>query len=426
MNKKILSLALLSTLALTGCSDTENDTKKVSTSLEGVLIFQVYGTGGKDDCALSNSFVELYNTTDNTISLDGSSIQYSMGQNEWDMFKLSGTIDSKSSFLITFDECDTGVNSIMDGDLTFDYTIDNKIGKFCLLESTELLTVVNPFESEVENYIDMVCTTDSTNTVDAAEGIYVSGQSKQKSIRRVDLNDTNDNSLDFEIVDYSTLSTNSIINYIPKNQSYGQHNPIVENVLEQSDNALLIYQVYGTGGKTDSAINRTYIELYNNSNEDLVLKGYSIQYMSESESSWNIIELTGTINAYSSFLILGTKTNTEGVYGTLEDDDADMVATFELSNDGFAVCLLSNTISLETVNPFESDVEGYIDMIGCNIPYYENTSAPTPSKQKTVIRTSFDDTNNNANDFITISFKDDTTAWETYAPKSSSSGEWTI
>lgn len=332
--KKSCILGLISLAAvtsLTGCFSNE------VTELDGVLILQAYGTGGKDECALSESFVELYNTTEWTISLDNSSLHYSEGGNTWEKFNLTGSIAPKTSFLITFDTCDDATNQIAVGDLSFDYTINNKGIKFCLMNNQDDLLYINPYSSNADGYIDMVCATDSSGTIDAAEGDYVIGQSKQKSVRRTSLTDTNDNSVDYEVIDYSFISASSIAQYTPKNQSYKEHDANFVSILEETSNTLLIYQVYGTGGKTDSAINRTYIELYNNSSIDVSLNGYSIQYMNYEETTWSTIELTGTIKAYSSFLIVGFTTNTTGVFGTLVDSDADMVVDFELHNDGFAV-----------------------------------------------------------------------------------------
>ncbi len=416
--KYLLSLlAVASVSTLTGCLSSS------TSNLDGVLILQAYGTGGKDECALSHSFVELYNTTNSTITLDSSSLHYSEGTNVWEKFNLEGSIAPNTSFLITFDECVDAVNNIETGDLNFDYTINNKGIKFCLMNNQEDLVYINPYTSNASGYIDMVCATDSTGEIDAAEGNYVTGQSKQKSVRRIDLEDTNDNETDFEIIDYSTLSTNSITQYSPKNQAYGVHDAIVIPSVEQTDNTLLIYQVYGNSCKDESAINRSFIELYNNSNNDINLTGYSIQYMSESESTWSVIILEGTIKAYSSYLIVGNESSDGGVYGNIDDSSADMVVDFTLSNDGYAVCLLSTITSLETINPFETELESYIDMVGCNISYYENTAVDKPSKQKGIVRTSLDDTNNNANDFEIVDYRTEG-VWEKYSPKSSGYGQW--
>ncbi len=429
MKKILLTLLVVSSLTIiTGCGETTTDTNDdLNINYDGLLILQAYGTGGKEECALSSSFVELYNSTNNSISLDGTSLQYCEEGNLWNVFELSGTILGNTSFLISFDTCEDAVNQIYTADLQFDWEINNKGIKFCLMDNNEQLDVVNPYESNSSGYIDMLCATDSSGTIDAAEGNYVIGQSKQKSLRRKSLIDTNDNSIDFEVIDYSSLTATNIEQYSPKNQTYGSHNPIITPTIEETDNTLLIYQVYGTGEKTDSAINRSYIELYNNSNVVVDLTGYSIQYMSYEEATWSIIELSGSIPAYSSYLIVGSTSCEQGVYGTINDEEADFATEFHLSNDGFAVCLLSNTTLLsEQTNPFDDDLDSYIDMVGSNVSYYEGNAAEKPSKQKTVIRSSFDDTNNNANDFITISFKDIVDAWNTYAPKSTSNGPWVL
>lgn len=425
MKKSLIALCIMSTMLLVGCENEENVSTTTS-DLNGVLIFQAYGTGGKDACALSESFVELYNTTENTINLEGSSLQYSEESIYWTVFELEGTILPNSSFLITFDTCSDAVNQISTADINFEHEINNKGIKFCLMNNTTELKTINPFDSNVSGYIDMVCATDSLGTIDAAEVDFVIGQSKQKSVRRTSLTDTNNNADDFEIIDYSSLTSSDIDLYSPKNQTFGTHNPIIEKQIEETENTLLIYQVYGNALKTESAINRSFIELYNNSNNTIDLTGYCIQYMSENETTWTVINLTGSIPAYSSFLIVGDESSDGGVYGNILDSQADMVIDgFTLSNDGFAVCLLSDTTALGVDNPFTSDLDSYLDMVGSNISYYEGTAVDKPSKQKGIVRTSLVDTNNNLNDFEIVDYRVDG-IWEIYAPKSTEDGSWQL
>ncbi len=416
--KKIVLLILIVLPFLTSCSDEQS-----YGSIEDLLIAQAYGNGDSSVPALSNSFVELYNPTDYTISLEGSSLQYSESEANWEVFELSKEIKSKTSFLITFNYCaDFTTLEVLEGDLTFDTVIENKGIKFCLVSNTTKLTVVDPFNSNVDGYIDMICAAGTGLEIDAAEGEFIVGQSKQKSLRRINLDDTNNNSADFEIIDYSNLANSLIQKYQPKNQKYGTHDFIVEVNIEPSE--LVIYQVYGTGNNDDGAVNRSFIELYNNSNKDIDLTNYTINYISDGDV-WTQIDLTGTIKSKTSYLIVGVdKTNIDNTYYiNISDEEADLVTDLEISNKIYSICLLSSTDLLTSYNPYYSFIDGdlnsYIDMVGVDL-FSEGNSCDTPSKQKSVVKNSID-TNNNLSDYIVIDLRND---YEIYLPKNQNTGSW--
>lgn len=86
------------------------------------------------------------------------------------------------------------------------------------MSNTNLLDVVNPFDidgngTKSEGYIDMMGGGDKDGDIDGYEGTIILGQSKQKSVRRISLDDTDDNSKDFEIVDFRNEAS---VRYAPK------------------------------------------------------------------------------------------------------------------------------------------------------------------------------------------------------------------
>ena len=50
--------------------------EKTAASWSGVVINEAYLSGGSKGAAYKNKFIELYNTTDNDVTLDGTSLQY--------------------------------------------------------------------------------------------------------------------------------------------------------------------------------------------------------------------------------------------------------------------------------------------------------------------------------------------------------------
>ncbi len=72
-------------------------------------------------------------------------------------------------------------------------------------------------------------------------------------------------------------------------------------VVEAQRGHLIIHQVYGDGGKKDAPISHSFIELYNPTDTDVDLSGYSIRYQSEDVTEE--LTLTGSIPSRHSYLI---------------------------------------------------------------------------------------------------------------------------
>ena len=72
---------------------------------------------------------------------------------------------------------------------------------------------------------------------------------------------------------------------------------------------VLILQAYGTGDKNDGGVSHSFIELYNPTEEAVDLSGWSLQLVGEGTiktatgNNWQVLPLSGTIPAKTSFLI---------------------------------------------------------------------------------------------------------------------------
>ena len=64
----------IETGSLVQCTDRCRDQRRTEKAI--VIINQVYGGGANDSTPVNHSFIELYNPTDNAISLEGYSIGY--------------------------------------------------------------------------------------------------------------------------------------------------------------------------------------------------------------------------------------------------------------------------------------------------------------------------------------------------------------
>jgi len=224
-----------------------------------------------------------------------------------------------------------------------------------------------------------------------------------------------------------------------------------------SGNTLLILQV---GAATDGNIQRSFVELYNNSDVAVNLNGYSLQYAegtretvaanrpntATQDGAWGKIDLTGTIPPRHSFLILGDANLTgttpmpnpaltfqNTAYGDM------YVKGFFISNRSCKVALMSNTMLLTSAiqNPFDIDgkgtkAEGYVDMLGAmntvgedKINGYETNPVTDLNKQTGQRRRYFNDSDDNAADFMRAAYLGATTEnFEKWRPKNLAFGAW--
>lgn len=192
---------------------------------------------------------------------------------------------------------------------------------------------------------------------------------------------------------------------------------------------VVINQVYGGG--TDPNDQGTYasngfIELYNPTDSDVSLEGWSLHYAYAPDSTgvsndWTKLNLKNTIKAHSSYLIIGAATkaptplhDVSTKYDQkLVDENANDIY---IHNKGLKVVLLSNTNTLTEANPFSPTiVEGYVDMLGTagntagnKIDGYEQDYSTgkdaSNSKKIGLRRLNFSDADNNKTDFELIDY----------------------
>jgi hypothetical protein len=208
-----------------------------------ILILQgsLAGNNNSGAAGFARSAVELYNDNDFDIDLGAGDYYLHVGtgrSTEWTSIKLEGTIPAKSSFLIVSDSTgDTDNNAtpaaiLPTADQTATFTVPNGNYKFVVTRNRSTLSVANPFTEfgpyeESGDYIDML---GCGSNVDG-EGTALSGQSRPQIPRRNSLIDTDNNSLDFTLVDYRAAGfpgTDRTVLYRlwPRNSTMGAWNPI--------------------------------------------------------------------------------------------------------------------------------------------------------------------------------------------------------
>ncbi|OZB96639.1 DUF2252 family protein [Paenibacillus sp. XY044] len=128
-----------------------------------VVISKIFGGGSQNEDALYKyDFVELYNSADTDVNLEGWSLQYAASSAKtdspsWQVTPLHGTIPAKGYYLIQ----EAGKAELQGPDLpvpddTGIIDMDNKDGKVALVADTAELTVLNPSSPAVTSVVDFV------------------------------------------------------------------------------------------------------------------------------------------------------------------------------------------------------------------------------------------------------------------------------
>lgn len=154
---------------------------------EGIVISKVFGTGGKVDAAMRDSFIELYNPTLKTASLSGTSLYYGEGES-YIRLDLSGIkIAPETHYLIkcaSVDGYDTNfeVLRIDNFDREWGITIDNKAFELIYCRSDYTPTPSGNFEvPEVYSYV-------VAHAVENVNVNFVNNLSKNRVIVKTDMN----------------------------------------------------------------------------------------------------------------------------------------------------------------------------------------------------------------------------------------------
>jgi len=484
--KKIKIIAifciLLTCLFLSVCgnkndnNDNDDDTTFLPSQYKGeLLILQAFGGGESGANGASHSFVELYNTKEQEINLNGIYLYYANGHRDtdegfsdeadkpWVKIDLNGKIPAKGSYLILGPKKSNGARyqiAANYGDINDeDFVLYNRAFKVALIEGDAELTVQNPFE-KINGYIDMVGAANNYLLEDSIYGFetYPARCSGSEAVRRKNLTDTDDNSFDFIAARYASGGMTMEMREVrkPRNSTdtASGWNPFEEPaapVVPPIAEALMILQAntYGNdngrpNSPTGGGFARSIVELYNNSDISINLNTGNYYLHIGNNTEWtNVIKLTGTILANSSYLIVdNTEPATTGNTGNSNATPratlptADQSAAFVLVNNGFRIVLMKNQSALLSVaNPSveTSLFNDYIDMLGAgntNTAGFEAERADQ-SRPQGPRRKSLDDTNNNKADFAQADFRgrqgssgvDDNQLFKIW-PRNSAAGAW--
>ncbi|HIY24640.1 MAG TPA: ExeM/NucH family extracellular endonuclease [Candidatus Brachybacterium merdigallinarum] len=159
-------------------------------------INEVYGGGGNSGAELTHDFVELTNTSDAEISIDGWTLNYasatgSFGSNS---MPLTGTVPAGGTFLVQLAQGNGGSTALPTPDLTGDLALGGSAGTIALTDTDEALECGGVACSEDPTVVDLVGWGGSATTFSGEAP--APGTSSTTSISRIAA--TGENSTDFE------------------------------------------------------------------------------------------------------------------------------------------------------------------------------------------------------------------------------------
>ena len=163
---------------------------------------------------------------------------------------------------------------------------------------------------------------------------------------------------------------------------------------------LIINQVYGDGGKDETPVANSFVELYNPNNEDVSLDGYTLTCGNQLLT----LDENKSIPANGSYLIVGTAANTSAEFQTYDLPEADQSCDWTIDNKEYTIELKKGDTTLDRVTAGSGD-------------------ATKVSKQKSLQRVDHVDTDTDSDFRIVVWEKGEMTADEStlsqYAPHNS-------
>lgn len=171
--------------------------------------------------------------------------------------------------------------------------------------------------------------------------------------------------------------------------------------------AVVINEVYGGGGNSGATYTHDFVELVNTSSQTVNLNGWSIQYASATNTTWQVTPLTGFLPAGTSYVVR----EAQGSGGTTPVP-ADASGTIPMSATAGKVALVNSTTAIGTTsspctaksgtNPC-SEQASVVDFVGFGAANDYAGTGPTVAASNTTSvsrKAGPQNTADNANDFV--------------------------
>jgi uncharacterized protein len=182
---------------LNPCGDPGDPTDPPDTEGGPVVVSQVYGGGGNSGATYTHDFVELFNRTDETVSLAGWSVQYaSAAGSTWNVTSLSGSIAPGGYYLVQQAAGAAGTTPLPTPDAVGSASMAAAAGKVALASTTNALGGTCPLGDPVVDFVGYGATANCFE----GSGPTPAPSNMNAALRKDGgAQDTNDNAADFEV-----------------------------------------------------------------------------------------------------------------------------------------------------------------------------------------------------------------------------------
>ncbi|MBG6183341.1 5'-nucleotidase [Arthrobacter sp. CAN_A214] len=165
---------------------------------------------------------------------------------------------------------------------------------------------------------------------------------------------------------------------------------------------VIINEAYVNGGSAGAPFKNKFVELYNPTDAAVSLEGWSLQYRSASGTSpTGMVRLSGSIAAKGYYLIQGTSNVSTSTAQPVPTPDASMGTSWAAGGGVLVLSDQSANVGVLPAGPTAGH-PGVVDLLGYDSTSFETAKAAGPggtTNPKSINRTGFVDTDNNAADF---------------------------
>ncbi|UAJ81395.1 lamin tail domain-containing protein [Leifsonia sp. ZF2019] len=166
----------------------------------GVVINEAYLSGGSQGAAYKNKFIELYNSSNLSVSLKGWSVQYRAAGGDGRsaaVLHLTGKIPAKGHYLIQGGSNGSDGVELPSPDVSGrKFDPKGTTGTLILARTTEALTLPTGSVTKTSNVVDLLGY-GTSNTYETEVADAPSSNKDVRSITRIDAVDTDNNKADF-------------------------------------------------------------------------------------------------------------------------------------------------------------------------------------------------------------------------------------
>ncbi|NYE95783.1 5'-nucleotidase [Psychromicrobium silvestre] len=219
-----------------------------ATTASPVVINEAYLSGGSAGAAYKNKFIELYNATDASVSLDGWSLQYRSATgtaNPAGIAPLSGSIPAKGHFLVQASSNGTSGADLPTPDATSTLNFSGTSGTIYLAKKAAAVTGLATGSVTDNADVADLLGYGTSNTFETAAATAPSGNTDVKSLNRTDGADSNNNSADFKLsASITPQSAGSPVDPGPVNPTIAA----IKDIQGSTDTSPLVNQTVTTRG----------------------------------------------------------------------------------------------------------------------------------------------------------------------------------